>query len=331
MTSGLRPRARQLQAFTHAMDYGASQFAGGGFVPRWVSLLQNAADQTRLTRDSIVHSPIGDNAYGNNGATQKVSPCAVHGNSKVCVDTWPLIDCEWLVQGSKPVAQTMRNVTIHQILKEVSGDDQYRVDGVDLSTFYIVGRIVDRSENSTALKLKVDDGTGSIEVIHYVEDTNPLIQVAAQEWTVNSYVRVCGHMRGMDGKQSIVAFRIKVVTDFNEITYHNLQCIFQHLHLTKGAAPPASGPPMMMQGQAAHHIQAAQQPSGNKLHYDVLAIYNEAVHNESGLSMSYVLDTLRSRGMPYTLAQVQTTVDFLTNEGQLYSTTDDQHHRSTSI
>ena len=237
------------------------------------------------------------------------------------------------VQGSRPVAQTMRNVTVHQILKEVSGDDQYRVDGVDLSTFYIVGRIVDRSENSTALKLKLDDGTGAIEVIHYVEDTNPLIQMAAQEWVVNSYVRVCGHMRGMEGKQSVVAFRIKVVTDFNEITYHNLQCIFQHLHLTKGVAPPASGPPMMMpmQGQVAHHVQPAQQASGNKLHYDVLAVYNEAANNDGGLSMTHVLETLRARGLSYTMPQVQSAVDFLTNEGQLYSTTDDQHHRSTSI
>ena len=64
----------------------------------------------------------------------------------------------------------------------------------------------------------------------------------AQDWTVNTYVRACGNLRSLDNKRSMLAFRIKPVKDYDEITFHNLQCIFQHLHLTKGPMLPGAGP-----------------------------------------------------------------------------------------
>lgn len=262
---------------------GASQFAGGGFVPS-------------------PHAGGGD-AFGDK-----------KGGA-----------------GGKAMAQTMRNVTIRQIMKENFHEENNKVDSVELSTFFLVGRIVSRSDSATVLKLKLDDGTAIIEVVYYPEESdNELINNMSQEWTLNSNVRVCGHMRAMDGKQSMTAFRIKLIKDYNEYTYHTLQCVFQHLHLTKGgmAAPP-------MTAQYGSRPAPAAAPSANgdfksKIHMDVLAIYNESLHNESGLGLEEVLAALASRGLGYSSAEVQKTVEFLANEGQLYSTIDDFHFRSTA-
>ena len=39
-----------------------------------------------------------------------------------------------------------------------------------LPQFFLVGRILTRTDTAAALKLKVDDGTGTLEVVHYLED-----------------------------------------------------------------------------------------------------------------------------------------------------------------
>ena len=46
---------------------------------------------------------------------------------------------------------------------------------------------------------------------------------------VNSYVRVCGHMRVLDNKKSMTAFRIKLIRDFNEV---RRQLPFSSLYLS---------------------------------------------------------------------------------------------------
>jgi hypothetical protein len=54
------------------------------------------------------------------------------------------------------------------------------------------------------------------------------------------YVSVYGHLRTFAGTRSIVGYRIIVVEDFNQITYHNLHAIQVHLYHTKGAPPAAA-------------------------------------------------------------------------------------------
>lgn len=79
------------------------------------------------------------------------------------------------------------------------------------------------------------------------------------DWRVGVYVRVHGHLRSFENKKSMVVFSLKVIIDFNEVqqcsdrlqlycqyrhthdsavllqvSFHFLQCIFQHVHLTRG-------------------------------------------------------------------------------------------------
>ncbi len=48
------------------------------------------------------------------------------------------------------------------------------------------------------------------------------------------YVRVIGHLRSFMNSRSILAFRIQVIQDENEITYHFLDVIHTHLYNTRG-------------------------------------------------------------------------------------------------
>lgn len=39
---------------------------------------------------------------------------------------------------------------------------------------------------------------------------------------------------------ALSAFNMRAITNFNEVTYHFLRAIFEHLHLTKGQAGAAA-------------------------------------------------------------------------------------------
>lgn len=44
--------------------------------------------------------------------------------------------------------------------------------------FFLVGRILSRNDSATVLKLKLDDGTGTIEIVYYLEDSgNELVSL----------------------------------------------------------------------------------------------------------------------------------------------------------
>uniref|UniRef100_A0A453P547 Uncharacterized protein n=1 Tax=Aegilops tauschii subsp. strangulata TaxID=200361 RepID=A0A453P547_AEGTS len=47
------------------------------------------------------------------------------------------------------------------------------------------------------------------------------------------YVIVNGGLKGFQGKRHIVAYSVRLVTNYNDITHHFLYCIYVHLDLAK--------------------------------------------------------------------------------------------------
>ena len=49
----------------------------------------------------------------------------------------------------------------------------------------------------------------------------------------NSYIKVFGKIKHFNGKFSINAFRIDLIKKFNDITYHFMQSIYEHVYKQK--------------------------------------------------------------------------------------------------
>jgi hypothetical protein len=98
---------------------------------------------------------------------------------------------------------------------------------------------------STMTIYKLDDGTGVVEVRLWNDSDDNAEQASAAPVAEGTYVRVFGNLRVFQGKTNVVAFAVRPITDFNEVTYHSLEAIFVHLGRVKamGAPPPAT--PMM--------------------------------------------------------------------------------------
>ncbi|MEW5310813.1 MAG: hypothetical protein WDW38_002574 [Sanguina aurantia] len=69
---------------------------------------------------------------------------------------------------------TLRSVTVRQLLKENSHvtDDQYTVDGIEISTITFIGRILSTKDEATKMTLMVNDTTGTVEVVSWNSDDN---------------------------------------------------------------------------------------------------------------------------------------------------------------
>jgi replication factor A2 len=240
--------------------------------------------------------------------------------------------------------QTLRAVTVKQLYDNTANtpDDQYRVDGVDLDNITLVGKIASVQEQSTNLTLMLDDGTGRVELKYWIDnDEAELLAQRKAEWKEGVYVRVHGHLRAFGGEKSIVAFNIRPVTDFNEVTYHGLQVVFQHLHITKGnAISPAEGAGAVPKPEAPSPMQNGFSATngmngggGEGGFSTIQQAVTDALNTPDALAMAdgVSLQELSGRlGGRYNITAIKGAADWLCNEGHAYTGADDSHYKSTS-
>lgn len=181
----------------------------------------------------------------------------------------------------------------------------------------------------------IDDGTGRITTKIYVSAGDDLERQSLAELREGIYVKIFGHMSTYNNERQINAFSARPITDFNEVTYHLSQVIFQHLQLTKGGAE-VSGVPVMpkMEGGFGGPAPAAAAPATfggggafTPIQSEILNIFNapDAMSIEAGLGIP---DVIARSGNRYNQQQVMSAVTFLVDEGHLYSTIDDAHWKS---
>eukprot|EP00270_Netrium_digitus_P004676 TRINITY_DN1595_c0_g3_i2.p1 TRINITY_DN1595_c0_g3~~TRINITY_DN1595_c0_g3_i2.p1 ORF type:complete len:316 (+),score=67.26 TRINITY_DN1595_c0_g3_i2:278-1225(+) len=295
-------------------DVGASQFAGGGFMP--------------------TPAPTG-------GADGTFSP---GGTSRRPASQGP--------SGLLPV--TIRQLALASA--SASGDDGFVIDGAEGSNVTVVGKVLRRSIQSTDMSFTLDDFTGRIEIKRWIDGDNPQEEEEIAAAEEGSYVRVFGHLRSFNGKRNIVAFSIRRVTDFNELTFHQLECVFVHcLHnkdkiknsstATAGGGFRGGNETRVGGAAAAGYLQRPTTQStvtqgeggastasgqGETLQQRILKIYEEPQaweNNDAGLHYDHVVTRLPM----FSKAQIRQAIDFLVNEGLLYSTIDDNHFKHTSM
>ncbi|CAI8611164.1 unnamed protein product [Vicia faba] len=131
-------------------------------------------------------------------------------------------------------AQALLPLTIKQINDAYQASDDktnLTIDGVEVGTISLLGRVCSKAGQITDVKFVLDDGTGMIECTKWLQEPADSIQV---ESILNGmYVRVYGHLKGFQGKKNLNVFSFRPVTDFNEIAHHFIDCIYVHLYNSK--------------------------------------------------------------------------------------------------
>ncbi|GJM87437.1 hypothetical protein PR202_ga03391 [Eleusine coracana subsp. coracana] len=98
------------------------------------------------------------------------------------------------------------------------------VDGVETANIRLVGMVNSKVERTTDVSFTLDDGTGRLDFIRWVNDAADSTETAAI------------HLKGLQERKRATAFSIRPITDYNEVPLHFIQCIRMHIENTKSKA-----------------------------------------------------------------------------------------------
>uniref|UniRef100_A0A7S3GU06 Replication protein A C-terminal domain-containing protein n=1 Tax=Spumella elongata TaxID=89044 RepID=A0A7S3GU06_9STRA len=262
--------------------------------------------------------------------------------------------------------QSLIPVTIKQIQSADRQGDQYIVDGREIHTVQLVGTFSGLEEHSTNILFRLNDGTGLLECRQWI-DKESLKHKKVAGLKPGSMVRVVGNIRDYEGSKHILVFEIFAVEDFNQLTNHLLNVVLTHCIHTKGPIPgdnsgankpgiasnnfssgsPAGRPTiggsnnMGFNNNAGFNMNSMNQRGGSSLNavksetqgltetiYQAYTGRSSA--NQEGLPLQAALQILRTKGVNLQPHELLNHVRQLCDDGRLYSTIDDEHHKPTS-
>jgi len=225
--------------------------------------------------------------------------------------------------------------TMSQLMSAAQTDEVFKVGEVEVAQVTVVGVIRSIDKTMTNIQYKIDDMTcAPMDVKHWVdsEDSN----VDSDVLPPGTYVKVSGNLRSFQNIKSVVAFRVRPLEDMNEITSHMLEVVQAHMALSKpqnttsagGGVMNSSSTPISRPGNAntgsysgaSDMVNNGLNPSQNQ----VLSLIM-GCQDAEGISLQELKQRLGSMSMPI----IRQAVEFLSNEGHIFSTIDEDHYKST--
>lgn len=236
-------------------------------------------------------------------------------------------------------SQQLLPLTVKQINEAFLSSDEksnFLVDGVDVNNVKLVGMVINKAERITDVSFVIDDGTGRIGCNRWVNES---VDTKEMEGIMDGmYACVHGHLKGFQGKKQLVVFSIRPVTDYNEITYHFVECTYVHYYNTRlrGGAPTAGSIPNSAASTPLKGYQPApsNQFSGVPYSMDGLNGIDKIVLNylqqpsclapEMGVHRDQI-----ARDLNIPIEKLMDSIAALEAEGLIYSSVDEYHFRST--
>ncbi|MGH0153487.1 UNVERIFIED_CONTAM: hypothetical protein FKN15_058352 [Acipenser sinensis] len=269
-------------------------------------------------------------------------------------------------KGGRSRAQSIIPCTVAQVLSVSQTEDIFRFGEVELSQVTLVGVIRHAEKAPTNIQYKLDDMTAPpIDVRQWV-DTD---EGGGENIVVppGNYVKVSCHLRSFQNKKSLVAFNVRPLEDMNELTSHMLEVVHAQMLLNKpqpmigdggmnrslsvpgntgsgysgaedggmnGLTPQQSqigdggmNRSLSVPGNTGSGYSGAEDGGMNGLTPQQSQVLNliKTCKEVQGISIQDI--RIRLKGM--NALAIKQAVEFLGNEGHIYSTVDEDHYRST--
>ena len=138
------------------------------------------------------------------------------------------------------------------------------------------------------------------------------------------YIRVFGILKSFSGKRYILPFGIRIVEDFNEITYHFLETTYAHLLSIKGEGRIKG---TMDSTEDSHHQQLVQDSDVSDVVSPVARHVLDAIKaltkSKVGVSVDQLAEHLKSVA---NIKQIREALEFLEQHAYIYTTIDSDHY-----
>jgi len=243
--------------------------------------------------------------------------------------------------------QTLIPVTVKMILSARAdpnpngGDSSITLsDGRPIHMVKLVAAVRSLEERSTNIFIDVEDGTGFAQVKVWINEGEDCSAISnfRQQCTDHTYIRIIGQVKEYDGARQIIANDVRAVTSGNELTYHLLEVAHSFEKSSKMQQQPTSGMGYGIGNMASKNaplkaesmgvqVQGGQGGGvggGNPLHDAVIQVIRTmGASQDGGVHVDQITAGISSQG--FTSADVMNAVNYLSNEGHIYSTIDELH------
>ncbi|XP_051577567.1 replication protein A 32 kDa subunit-like isoform X2 [Myxocyprinus asiaticus] len=232
-------------------------------------------------------------------------------------------------------AQQIVPCSVSQLMSAVQAEDVFKVGEVEIAQVTIVGIIRSTDKSTINIQYKVDDMTAAPMDVKQWIDTEDM-GVDNSVIPPGTYVKVSGNLRSFQNNRSLVAFSIRPLEDMNEVTSHMLEVVHTHMQQSKPQAMMGGGGGMNMMptshtsiggmGSAGGYSGASMMlVNGLSANQNQVLSLIKSCHDPQGISTQDLKQKLNSMSV----AVIRQIVDFLSNEGHIFSTIDEDHFRST--
>ncbi|KAG0710668.1 Replication protein A subunit [Chionoecetes opilio] len=240
-------------------------------------------------------------------------------------------------------------LTINTVLELDENNQDYLGTQVNMMT--VMGLICEVDVTSTKVTYTLDDTTGAIKVIKWLDsetEEEPLME--------NTYCRVHGTFKTYQGAKQVLALHLEPVTNLNWVTAHILEVVHAALQLqrlnTQGSgggvgrgtfAGDSGGAGNSGMSNSMVGLGGMGNPSGDmggggggafagmgltaaqKSVFEVIRTVSDDCE-DSGHSREHIRAKVKGKVAPQ---QVDDALFFLSSEGHIYTTVDEDHFRST--
>jgi len=242
--------------------------------------------------------------------------------------------------GKAKRAQNVVPVLIEEVLK--SPEEGFTIEGTEVCMVKIVGSVTNLEKSATKCSYQIEDGSGSIECVQWVEEGQE-----EEQFAEGSTIKVIGSVRTQGEKKHIMTIKIMEVKTEEEKDFHALEVAYSHLKLKQisahdGGVAGGGGAVLsnsMMGGGSfgggagmgggsmggAGNTFAASSSFGNK-NYDAVYGHIKRCHDEHGINLGVLFNEIKGK---MSKQEMDSAIDFLSSEGHIYSTVDDEHYKTT--
>ena len=130
---------------------------------------------------------------------------------------------------------TIKQIYQSNMITDPSGQELIIIDNIPVRNCCIIGYIKNIEMKSNKIELTITDNTSTIKVEYWKNDnkctlTNLQFMIM---YPINSYIKIFGKIKYFNRAFSVTAFNINLIQDFNQVTYHFTECIYQHVYKQK--------------------------------------------------------------------------------------------------
>jgi len=239
--------------------------------------------------------------------------------------------------GGESKGKRKQNVVPVQIGEILTAPEEgFTVEGSEVGMVVLAGKVISCEKATTKTSYRVQDDSGEIDVIQWLEEgTNQ------PEYPEGTPVKVVGSIRSQQDKKNIMAFKIGSVANQAEYDAHMLEVVYTKLKLRQmqqklngqiGMSDGSLSQSMMggglgIQGggSAGYVSSSSNQTFGNK-NYDLVYGLIRQSTEEAGIDKDSIFSQAKK-----TMSKVEmdNALDFLSSEGHIYSTIDEEHFKTT--